>query len=160
MHWWCSGHVGQYYMLSTINCWTLHSGSNCDIPSIEPYPDSKALGANMGPTRGRQDPREPHVGPMNFDIWVYILSSDIASYNTICPIAFMYFSMLVICLKTISLTPMQWHRCPNHKRTATYLVCMAWILHRWYAITPRQSFSVSYKHIKPCGLKTYQYAMT
>ena len=31
-------------------------------------PDSKVHGANMGPIWGRQDPGEPHVGPMNFAI--------------------------------------------------------------------------------------------
>ena len=40
----------------------------------DPYPgvtipDSKVHGANMGPIWGRQDPRGPHVGPMNFVIW-------------------------------------------------------------------------------------------
>ena len=34
------------------------------------YPDSKVQGANMGPIWGRQDPGGPHVGPMNFVIWV------------------------------------------------------------------------------------------
>ena len=34
------------------------------------YPDSKIHGANMGPIWGWQDPGEPHVGPMNFAIWV------------------------------------------------------------------------------------------
>ena len=33
-------------------------------------PDSKLHGANMGPIWGRQDPGGPHVGPMNFAIWV------------------------------------------------------------------------------------------
>ena len=37
----------------------------------EAYPDSKVHGANMGPIWDRQDPGEPHVGPMNFVIWVY-----------------------------------------------------------------------------------------
>ena len=36
------------------------------------YPDSKVHGANMGPIWGRQDPGGPHVGPMNFVIWVAI----------------------------------------------------------------------------------------
>ena len=44
------------------------------------YPDSKVHGANMGPTWGRQDPGGPHVGPMNFAIWVHWLSVD--SYQT------------------------------------------------------------------------------
>ena len=33
-------------------------------------PDSKVRGAKMGPIWGRQDPGGPHVGPMNFAIWV------------------------------------------------------------------------------------------
>ena len=35
------------------------------------YPESKVHGANMGPSWGRQDPDGPHVGPMNFAIWVW-----------------------------------------------------------------------------------------
>ena len=34
------------------------------------YPDSKVYGADMGPIWGRQDPGGPHVGPINFTIWV------------------------------------------------------------------------------------------
>ena len=34
------------------------------------YPDREFRGANMGPIWGRQDPGGPHVGPMNFAIWV------------------------------------------------------------------------------------------
>ena len=34
-------------------------------------PDSKVHGANMGPIWGRQDPGVPHVGHMNFVIWVH-----------------------------------------------------------------------------------------
>ena len=34
------------------------------------YLDSKIHGAYMGPIWGRQDPGGPHVGPMNFAIWV------------------------------------------------------------------------------------------
>ena len=40
----------------------LHNWQNC--------PDSKVHGANMGPIWGRQDPGGPHVGPVNFAIWV------------------------------------------------------------------------------------------
>ena len=36
------------------------------------FPESKIHGANMGPICGRQDPGGPHVGPMNFVIWVYM----------------------------------------------------------------------------------------
>ena len=41
-----------------IRTWPLH------------FPDSKVHGANMGPIWGREDPGGPHVGPMNFAIWV------------------------------------------------------------------------------------------
>ena len=34
------------------------------------FPDNKAHGANMGPIWGRQDPGGPHVGPMDFALWV------------------------------------------------------------------------------------------
>ena len=34
------------------------------------YPESKVRGANMGTIWGRQVPGGPHVGPMNFAIWV------------------------------------------------------------------------------------------
>ena len=34
------------------------------------FPDSKVHGANMGPIWGRQGPGGPHVGSMNFAIWV------------------------------------------------------------------------------------------
>ena len=33
-------------------------------------PDSKVHGANMGPIWGRQDPGGPHIGPMDFALWV------------------------------------------------------------------------------------------
>ena len=38
---------------------------------MDTYPDSENHGANMGPIWGRQDPGGPHVGPMNFAIWVH-----------------------------------------------------------------------------------------
>ena len=34
------------------------------------YPDTKDHGANMGPIWGRQDPGGPHVGPIDFAVWV------------------------------------------------------------------------------------------
>ena len=33
-------------------------------------PDSKVHGDNLGPIWGWEDPGGPHVGPMNFAIWV------------------------------------------------------------------------------------------
>ena len=40
------------------------------------FPDGKVHGDNVGPTCGRQDPGGPHVGPMNFAIWVGTLPSS------------------------------------------------------------------------------------
>ena len=34
------------------------------------FPDGKVHGANMGLIWGQQDPDGPHVGPMNFALWV------------------------------------------------------------------------------------------
>ena len=45
--------------------WTTPKGK-----AMDKYPDSKVHGANMGPIWGRQDPGGPHVGPMNFAIWI------------------------------------------------------------------------------------------
>ena len=41
------------------------------VPFNMVYPDSKVHEANVGPTRGWQDPGGPHVGPTNFAIWDY-----------------------------------------------------------------------------------------
>ena len=39
---------------------------------LQTCPDSKVHGANMGPIWGERDPDGPHVGPMNFAIWVQL----------------------------------------------------------------------------------------
>ena len=48
----------------------------CQLRTAYPrsYSDSKVHGANMGPIWGQQDPGGPHVGPVNFAIWVCIYS--------------------------------------------------------------------------------------
>ena len=48
------------------------------------YPDIKVHGANMGPIWGRQDPGGPHVGPMNFAIWVDALFVLLTFVRTNC----------------------------------------------------------------------------
>ena len=54
------------------------------VPShTDNFPDSKVHGANMGPIWGRQDPGGPHVGPMNFAIWVTFSSEWL---NHECPL--------------------------------------------------------------------------
>ena len=46
------------------------------------YPNSKVPGANMWPIRGLQDPGGPHVGPMNFAIWItYIHFTFFSSFS-------------------------------------------------------------------------------
>ena len=45
------------------------------------FPDSKVHGAIMGPIWGRQGPGEPHVGPMNFAIWIVIDLFNIFNHN-------------------------------------------------------------------------------
>ena len=45
------------------------------------YPDSKVHGANMGPIWGQQDPGGPHVGPLNFAIWVALNPSGAVRFQ-------------------------------------------------------------------------------
>ena len=40
---------------------------------INKYPDNKVQGANMGPIWVLSAPDGPHIGPMNFAIWVCIM---------------------------------------------------------------------------------------
>ena len=40
---------------------------------LNSFPGSKIHGANMGSIWGQQDPGGPHVGHMNFVIWVSII---------------------------------------------------------------------------------------
>ena len=47
-----------------------------DIFRILTSPDSKVLGANMGPNWVLSAPDGPHVGPMNFAIWGSILTTQ------------------------------------------------------------------------------------
>ena len=56
------------------NMLILEVNSNTESTYI---PDSKVRGSNMGPTWGRQDPREPHVGTMNLVI------RDVLDYQTV-----------------------------------------------------------------------------
>ena len=48
-------------------------------PSL-PFPDNKVHGAKMGPIWGRQDPGGPHVGPLNFAIWVHKVPLLVSGY--------------------------------------------------------------------------------
>ena len=96
-----------YNILTAVNClWTLYFHSHvvnflptyskqtqhrlsvmanyweCFVSSKSDFPDNKVHGANMGPIWGRQDPGGPHVGPMNFAIWlVFSFCCCCAVYN-------------------------------------------------------------------------------
>ena len=48
--------------------------------SLNIYPNSQVHGANMGPFWGQQDPGGPHVGPMNFAIWVVMAAHNVTVY--------------------------------------------------------------------------------
>ena len=48
------------------------------------YPDSKVHGDNIGPIWDRKDPGWPHVGPMNFAIWVVFVDKLCLSMKHIC----------------------------------------------------------------------------
>ena len=56
------------------------------------YPDSKVHGPNMGPHWGRQDPSGPHVGPMNFAIWVETNRTDTEKLWQIYMVALLVYS--------------------------------------------------------------------
>ena len=65
-HWWSCSHCPRSLL-------PLVGDLNYSLQTKETNPDSKAHGANMGPTWGRQDPGVRHVDPMNFVLWEYIL---------------------------------------------------------------------------------------
>ena len=53
------------------------------IGSGNNFPDIKVHGAHMGPIWGRQDPGGPHVGPMNFAIWVGAVRQWVITWNNV-----------------------------------------------------------------------------
>ena len=56
-------------MVPELHRWQIGVHNQCQGFFVN-SPDSKVHGANMGPIWGRQGPGGPHVGPMNFVIWV------------------------------------------------------------------------------------------
>ena len=63
------------FMYAVIHCLysvgnKITTKSNFKLGGIRVIPDSKALGANMGPTWVMSAPDGPHVGPMNLAIWL------------------------------------------------------------------------------------------
>ena len=64
--------------------------------NLNVFPDSKVHGANMGPIWGRQDPGGPHVGPMNFAIWVALMVNDLHAIGN-------YVEYIAIMISTLSI---------------------------------------------------------
>ena len=64
------------FNLSRALCVATCPGEYSNSKRITISPDSKVHGANMGPIWGRQDPCGPHVGPINFAIWVVNSSNE------------------------------------------------------------------------------------
>ena len=68
LRWYDLGYISEKLTGFILSC---HEMYVCICHSaVGGFLDSKVNGANMGPTWGRQDPGGPHVGPMNFAIWV------------------------------------------------------------------------------------------
>ena len=65
-----NGYIYRIYPDEQLTKHVNHCCNACDT-----FPDSKVHGANMGSILGRQDPGGPHVGPMNFAIWVMLSCS-------------------------------------------------------------------------------------
>ena len=60
----------------------IHGWSSVPTSDIyKTFPDSKFHGAKMGPLWGRRDTGWPHVGPMNFGIWVITAGSSQTSHR-------------------------------------------------------------------------------
>ena len=66
----CCIHPVQLFCQSCYICYSKHGVLVTKSCYVIPFPDSQVHGANMGPIWGRQDTGGPHVGPMNFAIWV------------------------------------------------------------------------------------------
>ena len=98
-----------------------------NILAADGIPDSKVPGANMGPIWGRQGPSGPHVGPMNFAIWVYGTADSIASKGY-CKRKFIlnlhfinFFISKLCCMPVIVMTN---HGSCSHKTFAYILIYM------------------------------------
>ena len=68
----------------------------------------------MGPIWGRQDPGGPHVGPMNFAIWVYCTLNRINFNDIVVTCQSSMTSLLMLCLLMIFtgiVVPFLLHKC-------------------------------------------------
>ena len=126
--------------LGFISQWVCHNApqSGCDwsyagtIILTPVYPDSKVHGANMGPIWGQQDPGRPHVGPMNFAIWVAwpAMAGPLALCTGMCVLQDYNFWHTVRCryhvinfLKNIN------KRHPTARPLGRGMGCLLWIQH-------------------------------
>ena len=70
-------------------------------------PDSEVHGANMGPIWDRQDPGGPHVGPMNFAIWVCTVQTVLS------------LKLILYCNLSITVTSHECFGVSNHRQQLT-----------------------------------------
>ena len=80
-----------------------HRNHSCEYKLLI-SPDSKVHGADMGPIWGRQDPGGPHVGSMNFAIWVTTKTTNTNTSTITLPSALSYPLSLSILPSFLSLS--------------------------------------------------------
>ena len=56
----------------------------------------------MGPIWGREDPGGPHVGPMNFAIWVAYSESELVAYSVSIPDKLEHIEKILMLLSNFS----------------------------------------------------------
>ena len=91
---------GQYFLVTIAHC-TLEVFQHCACRCPRTYHDSKVHGANMGPIWVRQDPGGPHVGPMNFAMWVTVPGHyrDSAEWRVMFESKFLWLPTIPWCLR-------------------------------------------------------------
>ena len=90
----CQWHDTSYMTLSGPHPHNKIYHSSQSIFWMKYFPDSKAHGANMGPIWGRHVSGGPHIGPMNFAIWVVIFAQLFLSVRNIYDYALTYWGLL------------------------------------------------------------------
>ena len=88
--------------------------NKCDTYDYRHCPDSKVHVANMVPIWGRQVPGGPHVGPMNFAIWVWSRKWK----PTFCFKSTLHIDPSTV--KYIQLRIIPWHNCPPRLLRSKY----------------------------------------
>ena len=116
--------------------------------SCDAFPDSKVHGANMGPIWGWQHPGGPHVGPMNFAIWVYNATRLLLRISRLVWSVILYYILFPWCavpqIRNFSLHSILRGPLFNHPTSETY----EHMLIGWYFLTCY--------HRQSCWVRLYQ----